>query len=139
VLIRIDAAVGPRLGLALTDSSDVVRHAAALALVYSEEPDAVPQLLSALNGEDRAGVEAASFVLTELICLGAIEEADAFETVRKFCRNIDPATRRNATRAIVLFKDTKPVLEVLDTALEDSDPGVVEVARGVRDAMENAL
>jgi hypothetical protein len=31
------------------------------------------------------------------------------------------------------------VLEVLDTALEDSDPGVVEVARGVRDAMENAL
>jgi hypothetical protein len=139
VLVRIDAAISLRIDQALVDPSDTVRHTAALTLVYSEENDAFPRLLTALNGEDRAGVEAATFVLTELICLGAIDEAEAFPTVRRFSQNIDPQIRRNATRALVLFEDTKPVREVLDAALDDSDGSVVDAARAVREAMERAL
>ena len=59
--------------------------------------------------------------------------------VRGFCQNIDPMVRRNAVKALVLFEDRKPVREVLEAALDDSDQSVVDAARSVRDAMENAI
>jgi hypothetical protein len=58
--------------------------------------------------------------------------------VRRFSQNIDPLVRRNAVRALVLFEDEKPVQEVLESALGDSDDAVVEAARGVRDTIESA-
>ncbi len=139
VLVRIDAASSPEIEFALANRSDEVRHLAALTLIYGEDENAVPSLLAALESEDMDRVEAATFVLTELICIDAISETDAFGTVRRFCQNIDPKVRRNAVRALVLFEDVKPVREVLDSALDDSDQSVVDAARGVRDAMENAL
>ena len=67
-----------------------------------------------------------------------IKEDEAFETVRKLCQNIDPEVRRNAVRALVLFEDKKPLREVLDGALDDSDAEVVAAAREVRDTLERA-
>ena len=139
VLVRIDAASSPEIMIALANRSEAVRHLAALTLIYGEDENAVPSLMAALESEDMDRVEAATFVLTELICIDAISEAEAFETVRRFCQNIDPNVRRNAVRALVLFDDRKPVREALEGALDDSDQRVVDAARRVRDAMENAI
>ena len=74
-------------------------------------------------------VEGASYVLSDLISIGAIEEATAFEKVRALCRNIDPRVRRNAVRALIHFERRVAVREVLDAALEDTDPEVREAAK----------
>jgi WD40 repeat protein/serine/threonine protein kinase len=136
VLIGIGAARDPRIERALTDQSETVRHLAALTLVYGRDDHGASVLLGALEGGDRRGVEAATSVLTELMCLGVIKEDEAFETARRFCQNIDPEVRRNAVRALVLFEDKKPVREVLEGALDDSDEEVVAAARKVRDTLE---
>ncbi len=72
------------------------------------------------------------------MCLGVIPEDEAFETVRRFCQNIDPLVRRNAVRALVLFEEEDPMREVLEGALDDSDEGVAQAAREVRDTLERA-
>ncbi len=138
VLVNIGAAQDPRIERALTDQSETVRHLAALTLVYGDDDHGASVLLGALEGEDRRGVEAAASVLTELMCLGVIKEDEAFETVRRFCQNIDPEVRRNAVRALVLFEDKKPVREALESALDDSDSAVAEAARVVRETLERA-
>ena len=68
VLIRIDAASSPEIPEALTHASESVRHIAALTLIYGDDENAVPLLLRALESDDMDGVEAATSVLTELIC-----------------------------------------------------------------------
>ena len=138
VLVGIGAAQDPAVERALGDDSETVRHLAALTLVYGGESHGESKLLKALESDERREVEAASSVLTELICFGVIEEDQAFDVVRRFCQNIDPMVRRNAVRTLVLFEDTKPVREVLGNALDDSDGGVVAAARGVRETFERA-
>ena len=138
VLVRIGAAGDPSILAALTDNSETVRHLAALTLVHGSEPSGHEHLLDALTGDETKGVEAASFVLTELICVGAIDDESAFETVRRMGRNIDPRVRRNAVRALVLFENKGPVREVLKDALEDSDPEVVSVAEKVQATLKSA-
>jgi HEAT repeat protein len=76
--------------------------------------------------------------LTELIAIGAIDEASAFEKVRVLCRNIDPRVRRNAVRALVHFERRGAAREVLDEALEDTDPDVREAAERTRDIVRSA-
>ena len=83
-------------------------------------------------------VEGASYVLTELISIGAIDEATAFEKVRTLCRNIDPEVRRNAVRALVHFERKGAAREVLDEALEDRDPEVRAAAERTRDTVRSA-
>jgi hypothetical protein len=138
VLVRLGAAGDPRIREALTNHSETVRHLAALTLVHGSEPSGYEHLLDALTGDETKGVEAASFVLTELICVGAIDDESAFETVRRMGRNIDPRVRRNAVRALVLFENKGPVREVLNDALEDSDPEVVSVAEKVQATLKSA-
>jgi hypothetical protein len=70
--------------------------------------------------------------------VGAIDEASAFEKVRKLSRNIDPKVRRNAIRALVHFERRGPAREVLDEALEDTDPEVRAVAERTRDTIRSA-
>ncbi len=125
ILIRVGGASDPLVVEALTDHVESVRHLAALALVHGGSAEGAGMLINALQGDEMRGVEAASFVLTELISTGAIEESQSFDTVRRLCRSIDPRVRRNAVRSLVLFESVGPARQLLDEALEDSD---VEVA-----------
>jgi len=138
VLVRIGAAPDPRIRAALTDNSETVRHLAALTLVHGGGPDEIGALRAALAGDEMKGVEAASFVLTELICAGAGDDRSAFETVRGMCRNIDPRVRRNAVRALVLFENKGPVREELNDALDDNDPEVAAAAEKVQATLKSA-
>jgi WD40 repeat protein/serine/threonine protein kinase len=138
VLVRLGAGGDPRVWTALTDHSETVRHLAALTLVHGSESSGHEHLLDALTGDETKGVEGASFVLTELICVGAIDDESAFETVRRMGRNIDPRVRRNAVRALVLFENKGPARAVLNDALEDNDPEVVAAAEKVQATLESA-
>jgi hypothetical protein len=121
ILIRAGGANNPVVAAALTDHVETVRHLAALTLVHGDSSNGAGILRDALQGDEMKGVEAASFVLTELISTGAIDEEHSFETVRRLCRSIDPRVRRNAVRSLVLFENTGPARQLLDEALEDSD------------------
>jgi WD40 repeat protein/serine/threonine protein kinase len=138
ILVRVGGRAGPRLKGALTDSSERVRHIAALALVNSGDPGAAESLVHILDGNDPRGVEAGSYVLTELIVGGVIAEPAAFQTVRRHCRSIDPRVRRNAVKALILFESSGPAGELLLEALSDSDPGVAETAQWTKDTLRSA-
>ncbi|HSO22138.1 MAG TPA: protein kinase [Chondromyces sp.] len=138
VLARIAPAAEPQLEAALGDRSERVRHVASLALFSSGRPSAIEGLLAALRGEELRRAEAASYVLTELVAAGAIDEASAFETVSRLCRSIDPGIRRNAVRALVLFEPTGPARAQLDEALSDGDPDVVRTAEATRAMIRDA-
>jgi HEAT repeat protein len=138
VLVGIGAAHDPEVERALTDRSETVRHLAAMTLVYGDDAHGGPVLKNALEGDEWRGVEAATSVLTELIVLGTISEDEAFDVVRRFSHNIEPQIRRNAVRALVLFEDEKPVREVLESALGDTDEAVVAAAREAKEILERA-
>nr|MCU0235239.1 hypothetical protein [Thermoanaerobaculales bacterium] len=138
VLLRVGDAGSPRLAQALGDRSPDVRHLAALVLAFGDGGVGVPQLLAALDGDEPRALEAASSVLTELLCMGAVREEEAFERVRGLCGSIDPEVRRHAARALVLFEEEEPARELLAAALADADPGVAAAAREVREALEAA-
>lgn len=138
VLVHIGAAHDARVERALTDRSEAMRHLAARTLVYGGDNNGAPVLLAALAGDDRRAAEAASSVLKELICLGALGEEEAFENVRRLCQNIDPMVRRNAAEALVLFEDKGAVGEILDSLLDDSDPDVVKAARYARETLDHS-
>ncbi len=138
VMIGIGAPRDPAIERALNATSESARHLAALTLIYGDDDHGAPILTAALEGDEWRRVEAASSVLTELMCLGVIPEDEAFETVRRFSQNIDPLVRRNAVRALVLFEEDDPMREVLENALDDSDEGVAQAAREVRDTLDRA-
>ncbi len=138
VLVRIGASGDPHIQAAITDNSETVRHLAALTLLHGSEPSGRKHLFDALSGEEMKGVEAASFVLPELISIGAIDDEFAFETVRRLSANIDPHVRRNAVRALVLFENKGPVRGVLKDALDDNDPEVAATAEKVQATMRSA-
>jgi HEAT repeat protein len=137
-MVKIGAAGDPLMVDYIGDHSETVRHLTALALVHAGDPDGVETLLDSLDSTDSRVVEGASYVLTELICVGAVEEQAAFETVRRLCRNIDPRVRRNAVKALILFERSGPAKLVLDEALEDSNPEVVEAAEKIRAGLLSA-
>ncbi len=138
VLVRTGAAGEPVVSSSLGHPSETVRHLAALTLVFGGGGGRTPRLLEALEGGDDREIEAASSVLYELLCNGAVDEDEAFETVRALAQSIDPAVRRNAVRALAVFEDEAPAREVLAAALEDSDPEVAAAAREVREILERA-
>jgi HEAT repeat protein len=138
IMVKIGAAGDPLMVDYIGDHSETVRHLTALALVHAGDPDGVETLLDSLDSTDSRVVEGASYVLTELICVGAVEEQAAFETVRRLCRNIDPRVRRNAVKALILFERSGPAKLVLDEALEDSNPEVVEAAEKIRAGLLSA-
>jgi HEAT repeat protein len=109
-----------------------------LTLCYGDNDRGVPTLVEALGGDDEQAVEAASWVLLELICRGALPEDEAFERVRRLSQHIDPAVRRNAVRAIVVFEEKAAMVEVLDAALADSDPEVAAAAEEARRTLDRA-
>ena len=137
IMIRIGAAGDPRMVEYIGDHSETVRHLTALTLVHGGEADGIEMLLASLDSADSRAVEGASSVLTELICVGAVEEQLAFETVRRLCRNIDPRVRKNAVRALILFERSGPAKLVLDEALDDTNPEVVEAAEKTRDGLRS--
>jgi hypothetical protein len=138
VLIRMgDPAIDGAVE-ALSSRSVAVRRLVASSLVYMGRPSATRALLSAIGGENRRSLDAASFVLAELIVSGAIPEADAFSLVQRLAHNIDPDVRRHALRALVAFERSGPVRVLLDEALDDSDPDVARTATEVRDILRSA-
>ena len=143
IMVRIGAAGDPRMIAYIGDHSETIRHLTALTLVHGGDSEGIEALLDSLDSADSRTVEGASYVLTELICVGAVEEQAAFETVRRLCRNIDPRVRRNAVKALILFERSGPAKLVLDEALEDSSPEVVEAAEktraGLRSVQINTL
>jgi WD40 repeat protein/serine/threonine protein kinase len=138
IMVRIGGGFDPRVIDAIDDRSETTRHFAALTLIHGGDDSGVRALVEGLDSEEWREVEGASYVLTELIAIGAIDEASAFEKVRALCRNIDPRVRRNAIRALVHFERRGAAREVLDEALEDSDPEVREVAERTRDTIRSA-
>ena len=138
ILVGIGEPAEPALGSALTDYSETLRHLAALSLVHGDSQSAQAVLLEALGSGQIRGVEGASYVLTELIVLGAIDESVAFDTCRRLCRSIDPRVRRNAVRSLVLFERTGPVADLLEEVLLDVDPEVVLEAERTREVMRSA-
>ncbi len=138
VLVRVGDEGGSETIRALSSSSEPTRHLAAMSLVYRGQPESWKPLMAALDSDDRRSVEAASHVLTELILVGAVPEADAFSTVKRLSRSIDPRVRRNAVRALVLFERRGAMRELLDEALQDSDPGVAATASKVDESLRAA-
>jgi WD40 repeat protein/serine/threonine protein kinase len=138
IMVRVAGAEDPRVISALNDRSETTRHFAALSLIHGGDPKGIRALVEGLDSEEGRLVEGSSYVLTELIAIGAVDEASAFEKVRVLCRNIDPRVRRNSVRALVHFERRGAVREVLDEALEDTDPEVREVAERTRDTIRSA-
>jgi WD40 repeat protein len=133
VMVRVGGGVDPQILESLDDLSDTTRHFAALTIIHGGDQPAIQTLVENLDSEKGRVVEGASYVLSELISIGAIDEASAFERVRALCRNIDPRVRRNAVRALIHFERKGAVREVLDEALKDSDPEVREAAKLTRE------
>jgi WD40 repeat protein/serine/threonine protein kinase len=138
IMVRVGGGMAPQVLDALDDRTDTTRHFAALAIIHGGDQVGIQALVEALESEEGRVVEGASYVLTELISIGAIDEATAFEKVRVLCRNIDPEVRRNAVRALVHFERKGAAREVLDEALEDSDPEVRAAAERTRDIVRSA-
>lgn len=130
--------MAPQVLDALDDRNDTTRHFAALTVVHGGDKVGIQALVGALDSEEHRVVEGASYVLTELISIGAIDEAVAFEKVRVLSRNIDPKVRRNAVRAMVHFERRGAAREVLDAALEDTDPEVRDAATRTREIVRKA-
>jgi WD40 repeat protein/serine/threonine protein kinase len=138
VMVRVGGGEDPQVIDALDDGSETTRHFAALTIIHGGDHQGIDALLAGLDSEDGRMVEGTSYVLTELIAIGAIDEASAFEKVRVLCRNIDPRVRRNAVRALVHFERRGAAREVLEEVLEDTDPDVREVAERTRDTIRSA-
>jgi WD40 repeat protein/serine/threonine protein kinase len=138
IMVRVGGGVSPQVLDALDDRSDTTRHFAALSIIYGGDEIGIQALVEGLDSDERRVVEGSSYVLTELISIGAIDEATAFERVRVLCRNIDPEARRNAVRALVHFERKGAAREVLDEVLEDSDPEVRAAAERTRDIIRSA-
>jgi WD40 repeat protein/serine/threonine protein kinase len=138
VLVRVGDDGSREAMRALSSSSEPTRHLAAMSLVYRQQPQAWGPLVAALDGDDRRSVEAASHVLTELVLVGAVPQAEAFTTVKRLSRSIDPRVRRNAVRALVLFERRGAMRDLLDEALQDADPGVAATARWVDESLRAA-
>jgi hypothetical protein len=128
IMVRVGGGEDPRVREALNDHSETTRHFAALSIVHGGASDGIRGLVEGLDSEQGKVVEGASYVLTELIVLGAIGEDVAFEKVRGLCRNIDPRVRRNSVRAMVLFERRGAARELMEEILEDSDPEVRQAA-----------
>ena len=137
VMVRVGARGGRRINRALGDPSAAVRHLAALTLIHSGDRNSAAALVRALEGDDFRMVEAGSYVLIELIVGGAIPEPLAFPTILRLSRSIEPRTRRNTVRALILFEDAGPSRRLLEEALADSDAEVALVARKVRDSLRD--
>lgn len=117
-----------RLDDALSSGDVDVRHAAAFALAHLLTSAGRERLVAALVDPRPTRVEAASFVLRELIVSGAVPEGRSFATVRRLSASVDPRVRAHAVRALVLFEREGPAARVLEQALEDSDPDVRKAA-----------
>jgi hypothetical protein len=138
VMVRVGGGEDPQVIDALDDRSETTRHFAALSIIHGGDNKGMDALIAGLDSDQWRMVEGSSYVLTELIAVGAIDEASAFEKVRVLCRNIDPRVRRNAVRALVHFERRGAAREVLDEALEDTDPDVREIAERTRDIVRSA-
>ena len=138
IMVRVGGGVAPQILDALDDRNDTTRHFAALTVVHGGDKVGIQALVEALDSEEHRVVEGASYVLTELISIGAIDEAVAFRKVRVLSRNIDPKVRRNAVRAMVHFERRGAAREVLDAALEDTDPEVRDAATRTREIVRKA-
>lgn len=138
ILVGAGAAGIPRLDEALGSGSEDVRHVAAFSLVQILDPRAQAILEAALNDRQPSRVEAASFVLRELIVWGAISAGTAFDRVQALAKSIDPRIRRNGVRSLVLFEREGPALGVLEEAAADEDPMVREAAAWVRRDLRDA-
>jgi HEAT repeat protein len=138
ILVGIGQPAEDELRRALVTHSETTRHLAAVALVHSPSPTAAGVLLDTLRGDNTRGVEAASYVLTELVALGVVDEASAFDTVQRLCRNIDPRVRANSVRALMLFERSGPAAELIDEMLADNDPDVILATERTVEMMRNA-
>jgi len=138
IMVRAGGGVAPLVLDSLDDRNDTTRHFAALTIIYGGDQRGIQALVEALDSEEGRVVEGASYVLTELISIGAIDEASAFETVRVLFRNIDPRVRRNAIRAMVHFERKGAARDVMDEAMEDSDPEVRDAATRTHEILRKA-
>jgi WD40 repeat protein len=138
IMVRVGGGEDPRVLAALDDHSETTRHFAALSIVHGGDSDGIQGLVEALDSERGKVVEGSSYVLIELIVLGAISEDVAFEKVRALCRNIDPRVRRNSVRAMVLFQRTGAARELMDEILQDSDPEVRQAAELTHNTLRSA-
>jgi hypothetical protein len=138
IMVRVGGGRDQQVVDALDDRTETTRHFAALSIIHGGDEEGIRALVEGLDSEDWRLAEGTSYVLTELIALGVFDEASAFEKVRMLSRNIDPLVRRNAVRALVHFERRGAAREVLDEALEDSDPEVRAVAERTRDTIRSA-
>jgi WD40 repeat protein/serine/threonine protein kinase/Tfp pilus assembly protein PilF len=138
IMVRVGGGVDPQVLDALDDRSKTTRHFAALSIIHGGDAIGIQTLVENLFSDKNRVVEGSSYVLTELISIGAINEASAFDTVRVLCRNIDPEVRLNAVRALVHFERKGAAREVMDELLEDSDAEVRAAAQRTRDIIRSA-
>jgi WD40 repeat protein/serine/threonine protein kinase/Flp pilus assembly protein TadD len=128
IMVRVGGGEDPQVFEALDDRSETARHFAALSIIHGGDADGMQALKDGLDSDKGRVVEGSSYVLTELIALGVIDEESAFEKVRGLCRNIDPRVRRNSVRALVLFERRGAARDLIDEVLEDTDPEVRQAA-----------
>jgi hypothetical protein len=138
VLVRVGPPAADDAAEELTSLSIPTRHLSALSLAYLGDPAARATSVAALVGDDRKSLEAASFVLPELIVAGALNEEEAFSILSRLVHSIDPRVRRNAMSALILYQHTGPAGDLLEVGLADTDRGVVQTANDVRNALRAA-
>jgi HEAT repeat protein len=138
VLVAMDGRAIPALGEALGSGEQGVRRSAALALLYLDRKDATRLLLEAVDSGEPRRVEAASFVLRELIAVGHLPPDRAFESIQRLLQSIDPEVRANAVLSLEMFDPSRPVMRLLDEADDDGDAVVRRAAASTRKALREA-
>jgi hypothetical protein len=138
VLVRVGPSAAGDAAGELASLSIPTRHLSALSLAYLGATAAREKLVAALSSDDGKPLEAASFVLPELIVAGALDEAEAFAVLSRLVYSIDPRVRRNAMRTLILFDHTGPAGDLLKEGLRDTDQTVVQTAHDIRNALRAA-
>jgi WD40 repeat protein len=132
ILVQSGKRAIPTLDQNLGSGNVEIRHTAAQALADMGSEQAMQILLTAAREDSPLRSEAAYFVLKELIADNRMTATEAFALIKELTYNIDPRIRRYAINALLTFRETGPVNELLDAALEDPNPEVVQEARSTR-------
>jgi WD40 repeat protein/serine/threonine protein kinase len=122
-----DVAVEPLCGR-LGDSRPAVRDIAATSLALRAAPASTACLRNALVTSDPLTKLSAASVVPILIANGQIGEAEGHTLAQDLARDPDPAVRKAALRALVLF-NTEFATPVVSAASSDPDPAVAKAAQ----------
>ena len=117
--------LGERIRPLLGDSSEVVRCQAALALWRLDHKQAVPDLISALDGAEGEFLHNLTYALMRLAT------PECFDVFGELAGEPDPEVRVNAVRGLGNLKDPRALLSVLNLLRDPDQRAVTEAIRAL--------